>query len=121
MFTQIRALCGQFFPVADSRIYSGRSSGETCALITPETTLRIPAGYIMAAYNVPVGGIIGETIFSDSIDVSQCRIDSGREIEFVLVGGMRVTEHKMRRDTLSMNSPVVSATAWGRWRSIRNA
>lgn len=79
---------GQFFPVADSRIYSGRSGRETCALITPETTLRIPAGYIMAAYNVPVGGIIGETIFSDSIDVSQCRIDSGREIEFVLVGGM---------------------------------
>lgn len=112
---------GSFFPVADSRIYSGRSGQETCALITPETTLRIPAGYIMAAYNVPVGGIIGETIFSDSIDVSQCRIDSGREIEFVLVGGMPVTEHKMRRDTLSMNSPVVSATAWGRWRSIRNA
>ena len=120
MFTQIRALCrAVFFLWLTAGYIPAAPAGETCALITPETTLRIPAGYIMAAYNVPVGGIIGETIFSDSIDVSQCRIDSGREIEFVLVGGM--PGHKMRRDTLSMNSPVVSATAWGRWRSIRNA
>lgn len=89
MFTQIRSLCrAVFFLWLTAGYIPAAPAGETCALITPETTLRIPAGYIMAAYNVPVGGIIGETIFSDSIDVSQCRIDSGREIEFVLVGGM---------------------------------
>ena len=56
---------GQFFPVADSRIYSGPLPAETCALITPETTLRIPAElYHALAYNVPVGGsIIRDNIF----------------------------------------------------------
>lgn len=89
MFTQIRTLCRVVFCLWLAAGYIPASAaGETCALITPETTLRIPAGYITAAYNVPVGGIIGETIFSDSIDVSQCRIDSGKELEFVLVGGM---------------------------------
>ncbi|MET4878400.1 fimbrial protein [Morganella morganii] len=89
MFTQIRTLCrAVFFLWLTAGYIPAAAAGETCALITPETTLRIPAGYITAAYNVPVGGIIGETVFSDSIDVSQCRIDSGKEIEFVLVGGM---------------------------------
>ncbi|HCU1240764.1 TPA: type 1 fimbrial protein [Morganella morganii] len=89
MFTQIRTLCRVvFFLWLTTGYIPAAAAGETCALITPETTLRIPAGYITAAYNVPVGGIIGETIFSDSIDVSQCLIDSGKEIEFVLVGGM---------------------------------
>lgn len=89
MFTQIRTLCRVvFFLWLAAGYIPASAAGETCALITPETTLRIPAGYITAAYNVPVGGIIGETIFSDSIDVSQCQIDSGKEIEFVLVGGM---------------------------------
>lgn len=89
MFIQIRALCCTgFFLWLTAGYIPSAAAGETCALITPETTIRIPAGVITAAHHVPVGGVIGETIFSDSIDVYQCRIDPGKVIEFVLVGGM---------------------------------
>ncbi|MBS5192812.1 MAG: type 1 fimbrial protein, partial [Morganella morganii] len=68
MFNQIRTLRrAVFFLWLTAGYIPAAAAGETCGLITPETTLRIPAGYITAAYNVPVGGIIGETIFSDSI------------------------------------------------------
>ncbi|RUT65308.1 fimbrial protein [Morganella morganii] len=90
MFFQIRTLCSAgFFLWLTAGCISSAAAGETCVLITPEATIRIPAGVISAAHNVPVGGVIGETIFSDSIDVYQCRIDLGKAIEFVLVGGMK--------------------------------
>lgn len=87
MFIQIRVLClaGLFvWLTAGMNLPAGAE--ESCTLMTPETTLRIPGGIINAAQHVPVGGVIGETIFSDSIDVYHCRIDPGKEIEFVLVG-----------------------------------
>ncbi|MBW5406138.1 type 1 fimbrial protein [Morganella morganii] len=89
MYIQIRTLCRAGFLLwLTAGCISSAAAGEACALITPETTIRIPAGVITAAHHVPVGGVIGETIFSDSIDVYQCRIDPGKVIEFVLVGGM---------------------------------
>ncbi|ENZ0347075.1 fimbrial protein [Morganella morganii] len=89
MFFQFRILCGAgfFFWLTAGGILSA-SAGETCVLITPETTIRIPGDVITAAHHVPVGGVIGEALVSDSIDVYQCRIDPGKNIEFVLVGGM---------------------------------
>lgn len=89
MFIPIKTLCSTGLFLWLTGGYIPGAAGETCTLITPEMTIRIPAGYITAAHHVPVGGIIGETILSDSIDVYQCLIDPGKEIEFVLVGGMQ--------------------------------
>lgn len=89
MFIQIRTLyrAGIFLWLTAGLNLSAIAE-ENCALITSETTLRIPGGIVNAAHHVPIGGVIGEPIFSDSIDVYQCRIDPGKNIEFVLVGGM---------------------------------
>lgn len=89
MFFQFRILCGAgfFFWLTAGGVLSA-SAGETCVLITPEATIHIPGNVINAADNIPVGGQIGETIFSDSIDAYQCRIEPGKTIEFVLVGGI---------------------------------
>lgn len=89
MFFQNRARYGTIiFLWLTTGNLSAASAGESCVLITPETTIRVPAGIITAAHTVPVGGVIGEPIFSDSIDIYQCRIDPGKNIEFMLVGGM---------------------------------
>lgn len=87
MFIQIRTLCCTgllLWLTAGQSAFAAEK--ENCTLLTPETTLYIPGGIISEAHRVPVGGVIGEIIFSDSIDVYQCRIDPGKAIEFVLVG-----------------------------------
>ncbi len=89
MFIQINILCyAGLFLWLTAGLSLSAAAEENCTLMTPETTLRIPGGVISAAHHVPVGGVIGETILSDSIDVYQCRIEPGKTIEFVLVGGM---------------------------------
>lgn len=89
MFIQINALCrAGLFLCLTAGLSLSATAEENCTLITPETIFRIPGGIINAAHHVPVGGVIGEIILSDSIDVYQCRIEPGKNIEFVLVGGM---------------------------------
>lgn len=88
MFIQIKALCRiVFFLWLTTGFSVSAAAQENCTLLTPETILRIPGDVINEVHHVPVGGVIGETLFSDSIDVYQCRIDPGKMIEFVLVGG----------------------------------
>lgn len=121
MFIQINTLCraGLFLWLTTGLSLSATAE-ENCTLMTPETTLRIPGGVISAAHHVPVGGVIGETILSDSIDVYQCRIEPGKTIELCWWAACRVIKYSTPQGKQSMNFPVVLVTAWERWRSIRN-